>query len=165
MKILALDLATKTGWAHSDGPSGVWDLSVRRDESSGMRLIRLVSKLDEIIALRPGLDLVVFEAARHGAPQMQGALVVHAEIQGQVKVWCERCKVQYRGYSPKEVKMHATGKGNASKDVMVEAAVDRWPSVEIADDNQADALWLLDLAQTEYAKGQQTPAMLAEEKF
>ena len=29
MKILALDLATTTGFAHSNGPSGIFDLSIR----------------------------------------------------------------------------------------------------------------------------------------
>lgn len=146
MKILALDPATKCGWAHSDGASGTWDLSVRRDESSGMRLIRLGAKLNEIYA-SAGIDLVVFEAARHAAPRMQGALVVHAEIQGQIKTWCETFGKEYRGYSPSEIKKHATGKGNASKEQMMQAATNRgWSPI---DDNHADALWLLDLATKE----------------
>ena len=151
MKVLALDLATKTGWAHSCGVSGVWDFSVRRDESSGMRLIRLVSKLNMILE-EVGVDLVLFEAARHAGPGMQGALVVHAEIQGTVKLWCEQNNIQFRGYSPSEIKKHATGKGNANKEKMVEAARVKWPDVELIDDNQADALWLLDLGMTEYEK-------------
>ncbi len=48
MKILALDPATHCGWAHSCGASGTFDLSIRRDESSGMRLLRLRSKLEDI---------------------------------------------------------------------------------------------------------------------
>lgn len=146
VRILALDLATKCGWAHSDGPSGVWDFSVRRDESSGMRLLRLVAKLDEIF-MRCCPGLIVFEAARHAAPGMQGALIVHAELQGQVKAWCDRLHVNYRGYSPSEIKKHATGKGNAGKPAMMAAAEAKWPDVRILDDNHADALWLLDLAQ------------------
>lgn len=146
MKILALDLATKCGFAHSDGPSGVWDLSIRRDESGGMRLVRLVAKLKEI-AESLGIDIVVFEAARHAAPGMQGALVIQAELQGVLKEFCERWGFQYRGYSPPEIKKHATGKGNANKEAMMKAAQAKWPDVRIVDDNHADALWLLDLAQ------------------
>lgn len=144
MNILAIDPSTHCGFAHSCGASGTWDLSVRRDESAGMRLIRFRSKFVE--ALR-GVDLVVFEAARHAAPKMQGPLVVQAEIQGVLKVVCEERGMQYRGYSPAEIKKHATGKGNASKDAVLEAARNRWPHV--ADDNEADALWLLDLATKE----------------
>lgn len=148
MKILALDPSTKTGWAYSGGGSGTWDLSIRRDESAGMRLIRLRSKLD--VVQGSGLDLVVFEAARHAGPKMQGALVVQAEIQGVIKLWCEEHKIQYRGYSPTEIKKHATGKGNASKSMMVDAAEKKWKRVfeDVADD-EVDALWLLDLVQLE----------------
>jgi Holliday junction resolvasome RuvABC endonuclease subunit len=151
MKTLALDPAVHTGWAHSDGPSGVWDLSVRKDESSGMRLIRLSAKLDEI-ANGLGVHLVVFEAARGGMPGRLGALVVSAEIQGCIKFWCERNKVQFRGYSPTEIKKHATGKGNASKEKMVEAAQKKWPELQLTDKehDRVDALWLLDMAIAEY---------------
>lgn len=144
--ILAIDPATKCGWAHTNGASGTWDLSVRRDESAGMRLMRLESKLNEIGAA--GLNLLVFEAARHAAPKMQGALVVQSEFQAVIKLWCEKRNLVYRGYSPSEVKKHATGKGNANKEAMVNAAKARWPQVR--DDNEADALWILDMAKKEY---------------
>jgi Holliday junction resolvasome RuvABC endonuclease subunit len=97
-----------------------------------------------------GIDVVVFEAARHAAPGMQGALVTHAELQGQIKAWCDAEHVNYRGYSPSEIKKHATGKGNANKDKMLEAAQAKWPLAgNFVDDNHVDALWLLDLATKE----------------
>lgn len=152
MKILALDLGTKTGWAHSDGPSGVWDLRIKRDESGGMRLIRLGAKLREIRD-GVGVELVVFEAARYAAPGMQGALVVLAEMQGQVKAWVEASEgIECRGYSSKEIKVRATGKGNANKEAMLVAAKRRWPDVKVLDHNHADALWLLDLAMDEFGE-------------
>lgn len=149
MKILAIDPGARCGWAHSSGASGVWDLSIRRDESGGMRLIRLRGKLAEIQAF-VGLDVIVFEAARHAAPGMQGALVVQAELQGQIKAWCEEARVDYRGYSPAEIKRHATGKGNANKAKVLSAAQEHWPG--IMDHNEADARWLLDLAQRDLAQ-------------
>ena len=149
-RILAMDQATKCGWAHSAGASGTWDLSIRRDESSGMRLIRLQSKLKEIFE-GVGIDIIVYEAARHAAPKMQGALVVQAEIQGVIKLFCETHKIESRGYSPSEVKKHATGKGNANKETMVSFAKAKWPKVKLVDDNHADALHILGLALKEYA--------------
>ena len=146
MKILAVDPATRCGWAHSDGISGTWDLSVRRDESAGMRLIRMTGKLREIHQ-SCGIDVLVYEAARHAAPKMQGALVVQATMQGVIIHWCEEHGVEYRGYSPTEIKRHATGSGRANKADMIAAAVARVGHA--IDDNQADALWLLDLARTE----------------
>lgn len=145
MNILAIDPATKCGWAHSFGISGTWDLSVRRDESAGMRLIRLRGKLKEVASCA-GVEMLVFEAARHASPKMAGALVVQSELQSVIKVWCEDNVIEYRGYSPSEIKKYATGKGNANKAMMVEAAREKWPELIIEDDNQADALWLLDLA-------------------
>jgi Holliday junction resolvasome RuvABC endonuclease subunit len=146
MNILSIDPATKCGFAHSTGISGTWDLSIRRDESAGMRLIRLRGKLQEILAAL-GVELLVFEAARNCASSMQGALVVQSEIQSVIKVWCEDNKVEYRGYSPTEIKKHATGKGNAKKADMVESALRKWPDMDRnADDNECDAKWLLDFA-------------------
>ncbi len=150
MRILALDPATKTGWAHSAGPSGVWDFKVLRDESGGMRLIRLKSKLGHIIE-SVGIDLVVFEAARNAAPKMQNALVIQAELQSVIKTFCEERAINYRGYSPSEIKTFATGKGNANKDLMVKKAQQTFTNIKIIDDNHADALFLLHLAMKEYA--------------
>lgn len=115
-----------------------------------MKLIRLRSKLNDI-GCGETIDLVVFEAARHAAPKMQGALTVQAELQSVVKVWCHDNGQEYRGYSPMEIKKHATGKGNAPKDAVIAAAKERWPDKGDMDDNEADALWLLDLATKEYA--------------
>jgi len=112
-----------------------------------MKLVRLRGKLNEFLTAGQ-IGLVVFEAARHCAPKMQGALVVQAELQAVIKLWCQDNAIEYRGYSPSEIKKHATGKGNANKQMMVDAARLRWPAVE--DDNEADARWLLDLAMGEY---------------
>ena len=152
LKLLSLDPATKTGWAFFDGNntiSGVFDFKIKRDESGGMRLIRFKARLNEIYNSDPPIDIVVFEAARHAGPHMQGALVVQAELQGVLKSWCEEKKIEYRGYSPKEIKKHATGSGNANKDKMLAAAKEKWPDIDIIDDNMADSLFLLDLARKE----------------
>lgn len=56
-------------------------------------------------------------------------------------------RIDYVSPTPAEVKKHATGKGNAGKAQMVEAACARWGRV-VQDDNEADALcvlaWTLD---------------------
>lgn len=152
MKLLSLDVATQCGWSFWDGSliiSGTWDLRIKRDESGGMRLIRFKAKLNEIYNSDPPIDIVVFEAARHAGPHMQGALVVQAELQGVLKSWCEEKEIEYRGYSPKEIKKHATGKGSANKEKMLAAAAEKWPDIKIVDHNEADALWLLDLTRKE----------------
>lgn len=152
MRILALDPATKCGFALQDGPSGVWDLSTKRDQSAGMRLVKFKNHLSKLHKKRP-FDMVVFEAARNAGFKHQGALVVQAEIQGVLKAWCEIKEIQYTAYSPMTVKKFATGKGNAKKDVMIALAKEHFDEVEIIDDNHADALWILELAIHEFGGG------------
>ena len=145
LKILAIDVATHCGWAVSRSVYGVWDLTPRRDESMGMRLIRLRSKMHEVIELEK-IKLVVFE--RPGGMHV-GAVIVQSELQGQVKVICEDKQLPYRGYSSQEIKKFATGKGNCGKPAMIAAAKEKLGYTG-KDDNEADALWLLELAKSEY---------------
>jgi Holliday junction resolvasome RuvABC endonuclease subunit len=120
---------------------GVWDLSPKRDESKGMRLFRFKAKLNEI-AKEVKLDAIVFERP---AGFHKNALIVEAEIVGVLKLWCEENKIEYRAYSAGEIKKFATGCGNCSKDLMVEAAQDKLGMIG-DDDNEADAMWLWQLA-------------------
>lgn len=152
MRILALDPATKCGWAARLNGflcSGTWDLTRRRDESDGMKLVRFRAKLNELAAeLKP--TLVVFEAARHGATKMQGALVHQSKMQGVLEAWCADNGFEYKGYSPSEIKKYATGKGNAKKELVTAAVQERWGLSPGGDDNEADAIALLELARSEY---------------
>lgn len=146
MKVLALDLGTKCGWAvFVDGAriaSGVWLLQSdrqRRFEGAGMKWLRLRSHLDEV----GKVDKVALEEVRRhmgvdAAHAYGGALAT-------VSSWCEANGVPYEGIPVATVKKHATGKGNATKDAMVEAARAKW-SVSLASDDEADALWIGDLA-------------------
>lgn len=145
MRILALDIATKTGWA-TNTSSGVWELKPNRGESVGMRVVRFKSKLREIINLED-IELVVYErpAGRH-----KNSIMVASEMVGVLMDTCIDLKVNYASYSASEIKKHATGKGNANKDKMVEAAKAKFHTTTIIDDNHADALWLLDMCQSEF---------------
>lgn len=153
MKILAIDPATLTGWAHSDGLSGTWDLNILRDESADMRLVRFRGKLNEIHR-EVGVELVVYEAVRF-APG-GGALVVAGEVQAIIKLWAHDAIVPYCGLSSTEIKKHATGSGNANKAKMLMAAEQKWPDRfkrpkdSMPDDNEIDAMWILDLAKLKY---------------
>jgi Holliday junction resolvasome RuvABC endonuclease subunit len=151
LKILALDPATRCGWAHSDGPCGTWDLSVKREESSGMRLIRLRMKLEELLKSH-SVDLVAYEAPA-AMQSMQAAKVVY-ELVGQIKVWCHDHGFQFVSYMPPQLKKFATGKGNAKKEAMVDAfeSIVKRP-VEDSEHDMVDAWWLLRLVQSEYDNG------------
>lgn len=145
--VLAIDPGTKCGWAHGSGRSGVWDLSVKRFESSGLRYVKLRRRLLDLLDVER-TDFVVFEAPRSMAHY--SALVVLAGLTAIIEDVCHECGVNCAGISPTAVKRHATGKGNAQKKDMVAAAKKHWPNVVFKDDNQADAMWLLELAQQDY---------------
>jgi Holliday junction resolvasome RuvABC endonuclease subunit len=118
-------------------------LSVRRDESSGMRLMRLRENLSVFEATH-GIDLIAFEASRNS--KFGNAVRVAGAIQGVVELWCLDHNVQYKGYSATTIKKHACNYGQANKEKMIAAARAKWPGVPITSEDQADAMWVLDHA-------------------
>ena len=48
INILAIDQATKTGWATKEA-SGTWDLKPKSSESAGMRIIRFKARIREVV--------------------------------------------------------------------------------------------------------------------
>lgn len=146
--VLALDLGTKCGWAFgSDGDthSGTWDLApnkLRRFEGGGMRFVRFCEMLDAL----PKFDRVVFEEVRRhlgvDAAHAYGGYMSH------LAAYCEKRGIPYTAVPVQTIKKHATGKGNAKKDAMIAAAAVKWPAKNVTDDNEADALWLLDFVLT-----------------
>ena len=58
--------------------------------------------------------------------------------------WCERTSTPYLGVPVATIKRHATGKGNAGKADVIKAV--RARGFAPKDDNEADALALLDYA-------------------
>ena len=144
--ILALDLGTQTGWALAcrDGhiTSGSQSFKPQRFEGGGMRFLRFKRWLTDIKQCNDGIDQVVFEEVRRHI----GVDAAHAYggFMGQLTAWCEHHQIPYQGIPVGTIKKHATGKGNAGKAEMIEAAKAR--GFDPVDDNHADALALLDWA-------------------
>lgn len=138
--LLAIDPATHCGWAVSNDVYGVWDLSIRKDESQGMKLLRLKSKLREIFESN-GIDVIAYERP---ASQYNHSIIHQAKLIAIIEEFCEENNIEYRAYSAGEIKKFATGKGNANKDMMINHALIKlgYPG---SDDNEADALWILNL--------------------
>lgn len=144
MTILALDLGTATGWAHS-GPlppytikSGTWSLKPGKYDGAGMRGVKFLGYLDELHRASP-LSLIVFEAVRRhigtDAAHVYGGLMLILQS------WCELNSVPYDGVPVGTIKRHWTGKGNTKKDGMIAECVRRGFAPK--DDNEADAIALL----------------------
>lgn len=147
MKILALDPAEKFGWAISRNLYGTWSFKLSRDESFAMKLIRMKAKLKEIIETEK-IDIVVFERP---SGRMPAAIMSHAKFVAIVEIYCTENNIPYKGYSANEIKKFASGKGNCNKQVMLEEAK-RQLGYPGKDDNEADALWLLELAKSDVLK-------------
>jgi Holliday junction resolvasome RuvABC endonuclease subunit len=143
MNILAVDPASESGWAFSNTEYGTWDLRTRKDESQGMKLIRLEGKLNEIHKVK-NLDLIVYERP---AGRNTDSVIKHGKLTGTIEKWCEENGVQYAGYSASEIKKFATGKGNCGKPAMIFAAKQKY-GYQGNNDNEADALHLLNMVQT-----------------
>ena len=89
-----------------------------------------------------GLDVVFFEEVRRhagvDAAHAYGGFLAH------VTAWCEHHEIPYEAVPVGTIKRHATGKGNANKDAVIAAV--RNLGFDPADDNEADALAILDWA-------------------
>lgn len=166
MKLLALDLGTKTGYARRAGSTlecGTLTLATEK-ELRGQRAERLdrrrdcrVERLFKWLTSQP-VDALVFEDVQFSSTTMQTQLWAGLRS----AVWLspaplvECCPVG-------TLKKFATGAGNATKEMMAAALAksDRtfkldkrgkvWHSNDVAiDDNAVDAVWLLRWAETAF---------------
>lgn len=141
MLILALDLATKTGWALIRNgviyESGVQDFTKRRGESNGTLFLRARKWLGDFQAT-PGThpDLVAYEQAhfRGGA-----ATEICVGLQTRAQEIAAQWNVESVPVPTGTLKRWATGKGSADKKVMIDWAFKKLGRQPI-DDNEADAL-------------------------
>lgn len=134
-KILALDIATKTGWK-TETSSGVWDLKPNRGESEGMRVVRFKSKVKELIQLEE-INIISYE--RPGG-RNKYSIITASEMIGVLKDLSIEMNVDIACYSSKEIKRFATGNGNCNKEAMIKAAKEL--GYHPKDDNEADAIHL-----------------------
>ena len=141
--VLALDLGTTTGWALRDADglivSGTASFRTGRFDGGGMRYLRLTNWLTEFDRLSGPISSIWFEEVRrHAGPN---AAHVYGGLLATLTAWAELRGVPYQGVPVGTIKRHVTGKGNASKAAMIEAA--RRRGFTPADDNEADAIAIL----------------------
>jgi hypothetical protein len=157
MRILALDLGTKTGWAlRQDGGttlSGTWVLATKEEvrqqrldvlhRCCDVRFARLKALVD---GLRP-LNHCYFEDVEFSSSTQQTQL--WASFRAVVVMMYPG--VNIHAVPVGTLKKFATGKGNADKDAMRAAMLPHQPASLVAgmDDNEIDARHLLRLALSE----------------
>lgn len=145
MRILGIDPGSRCGWALYDTVSkeflvsGVWDLTPPRGCSPGVRYLRLRSRLAEVLEAYPEIDVLAVEAAHHrggAATEYAIGIVTHCQA------WAAEQGVEVLQVRATTVKRVATGRGNASKDEMMDAAEAMWKGVHFRSDDEADARWI-----------------------
>jgi Holliday junction resolvasome RuvABC endonuclease subunit len=142
MRILSLDLGTHMGWAVAENNNIAASGTVHFKTTSkftggGMRGLKMQQWLNE--QKKP--NMVTFEEVRahtgiDAAHAYGGYLMV-------LTAWCEEKGIPYMSIPVGTIKKHATGKGNAKKPAMVNAAY-MISGIIPDDDNQADAICILD---------------------
>jgi len=150
MNILALDLATKTGWAAYHGGcggamnSGIQDFTLKRGESPGMKFLRFRAWLDVMQALLNPIDVIYYEQAHHrGGAATQSAYGFVTDV----LAFAAQHNIQTSAIHTGTLKKYATGKGNAKKPEIIAAA---WAlGWDPKDDNEADARFIRKFAMGE----------------
>lgn len=141
--ILALDLGTTTGWALRgfDGlvTTGTASFKPGRYDGGGMRYLRFTNWLTELDRLSGPVGTIWFEEVRRHAGT--DAAHVYGGLMASLTSWAELRGIPYEGVPVGTIKRHATGKGNAPKQAMIDVA--RARGFNPADDNEADAIAIL----------------------
>ena len=147
MNVIAIDPGTVTGWATASR-SGACNLSPlhaapskgRSPEPEYARCGKLWLLLDRIAT--SVISAVICEGAR-GFLKGKAAVRVSNELRGVVKAWCWIRRAKYVEVQPVDLQRFVGGRGQVPKEEMLEAARTRL-GYHGHDDNEADALWLLE---------------------
>ena len=145
---LGIDPGSQCGWAlMHEGPklwaSGTWHLRTS-GEAEGMGGLRLQARLERVFEMqRP--DLVAYEkVVKHGKFDGTRAAHIYGGLVMVLTTVCENYQIPYSSFPVGTIKRFATGKGNASKDMMVQYANKRFNG-DFGED-EADAIYIAALA-------------------
>lgn len=152
-RILALDLGVTTGYCYKANTNrvrhGSVDLSNKRTESWAMRLVNFRVFVRDIIEEHE-INCVVYETPYIHHKRPASAISGH-NFEGTLLEMLEAAKIPYKGFSPKAIKVFA-GNGKWNKKQMMKAAKEQM-GYKGKDDNEADAMWLYQLAQHYFREG------------
>lgn len=135
MGILAIDQATKFGYATSLTNYGSLKLRKKAKEPWGLLLSRFKEWLT---TASTGMDAILYEIP---SGRFKGAIIPSAKLVGVIELHAHENNLKVLGVSSTAIKKWATGKGNANKQAMLEAAEERF-EIKTKDDDAIDALFL-----------------------
>lgn len=144
MRILSIDIGTKMGYFFHNSEnkhevSGVFNNPPLKGDSDGIRFLKLKLFLNDIVQKNGKPDYVFFEEVfQHQTSQR--AMTLYHGFRSTLLVWCEMNGVEYKGFPVATIKKFATGKGNASKEVLMHQLYQL--GYDFKDDNECDAIWI-----------------------
>lgn len=154
-RILALDIATVTGWAVAGGgvtTSGSQSFArhpgnkTRPADHVGASFLRFNDWLREMIATQKP-DVIVYEKAQHMRSGAAVDLIVG--FRGILMLHAAKANVRTCHCVPAQLKKYWTGNGRAEKADMMAATRRRFPDIQLTDDNESDALAVLSFFQAQ----------------
>lgn len=147
MTILALDLATTTGFAvlRADGriESGEENFSAKKGEGPGARFLKFRHWLIEMNGCFDIGRLVYEEVIGHGPGQVYAAQV-YGGFLATMQTFGEHHQIPYKGFPVGTIKKRFAGAGNATKQDMIRQC--RALGFTPGGHNEADAIALLHVA-------------------
>lgn len=147
VRVVGLDVATKTGLALPDGTLERLTLRTKPDQP-GRRLHELADALERKLRTYPPVpDLAVYEGPDLHGPGVAGKLT-SAGFRAVVLLRLFELDVPAVLVEPTRLKRYATGNGRASKEQMIEAA--ELDGARPRNDDEADAYWLRHLGRAGY---------------
>jgi crossover junction endodeoxyribonuclease RuvC len=145
--VLALDPSTLTGYASRvKGFEGQIYFQSGVHKVQGEGALRFTSFRTWLRGMAHGVDHVYTEV-----PHMRGraATFFLVGLYNSIQEICQSRKIQFHTIHTGTLKKLATGRGDASKSDMMDRARQLYPDVNVLDDNHADALCLLWIAEKE----------------
>lgn len=135
--IIGLDLSlTATGIATAEGTRTL------KPVSGLVGMARLAAFRSTLLSECARADLVVIEGYSMGTQRQASHAHALGELGGVVRLALYEAGVPYVDVPPASLKRYATGKGNANKGQVLEAASKRSGLDFAGDNNRADAWWL-----------------------
>lgn len=151
--LLGLDLGTRCGYAVVVGDAvvaaGTWDLA-KGGGAAVARFERLREHLDGL-AYVPNVCAYELVQWRHKSTL---AARIYWGLVAVVELWCSERGIPLVPISVADVKRRATGRGDALKEDVMEAAAVEFPEVELVSHDTADALFVAAVAVDELTQAE-----------
>ncbi len=151
MKILGLDIATKTGWCLMEDmkilESGVEDFTIKRGESPGMKFLRFRHWLDQLFHITMPKVIFYEQAHYRGGAATECCVGLITRVHEKAA----EMGINYQGVHSSTLKKFIAGHGKADKKVIM-GIIEQKFSIKVIDDNHADAIAICLYAESEVGK-------------